>query len=247
MNLTRFSRPALLAAPLALFLAPEALRGSDDEFEAELPAYLQCVPYAREVSGIRIFGDAHTWWDQAEGRYARGKAPRVGAVMAFAPTERMPLGHVAAVSRIVDSRTVLLDHANWSPINGRRGQIERGARAIDVSPANDWSEVRVWYHPIQALGTTAWPVRGFIYGEGALQRVPERRPVAPPPPVRVAVAPDPSRKFANAFAGLDRAPARAQPRSVRVAHPPAPRPASKPAGRQASPRDPLDAVLALYD
>ena len=29
--------------------------------------YLQCVPYARQVSGIRIFGDAHTWWDQAEG------------------------------------------------------------------------------------------------------------------------------------------------------------------------------------
>ena len=40
------------------------------------PPYLQCVPYARQVSGIRIFGDAHTWWGQAEGRYARGTGRR---------------------------------------------------------------------------------------------------------------------------------------------------------------------------
>jgi len=58
---------------------------------------------------------------------------------------------------------VLLTHANWSPIEGRRGQIERNVRAVDVSPANDWSEVRVWYDPIGDLGTTAWPVEGFIY------------------------------------------------------------------------------------
>ena len=86
--------------------------------------YLQCVPYARQVSGIRIFGDAHTWWDQAEGHYARGHLPRIGAVMAFSPHGNMRLGHVAAVSRVIDSRTVLLRHANWSEIDGRRGQIE---------------------------------------------------------------------------------------------------------------------------
>ena len=90
----------------------------------ELPPYLQCVPYAREVSGIAIYGDAHTWWEQAAGRYDRGNKPRVGAVMAFVPHRNMRLGHVAAVSRVIDSRTVLLDHANWSPINGERGQIE---------------------------------------------------------------------------------------------------------------------------
>ncbi|MEO6717192.1 MAG: CHAP domain-containing protein [Novosphingobium sp.] len=128
-------------------------------------AYLQCVPYARQVSGIRIFGDAHTWWDQAEGHYARGHLPRVGAVMAFSPYGNMRLGHVAAVSQIVDSRTVLLRHANWSEIDGRRGQIEDNVRAIDVSPGNDWSEVRVWFAPIAGLGTTHWPVRGFIYNQ----------------------------------------------------------------------------------
>lgn len=134
---------------------------------ASLPPYLQCVPYARQVSGVRIYGDAHTWWRQAEGRYARGRLPRVGAVMSFAASGNMRLGHVAAVSRIIDARTVLLKHANWSPINGRRGQIEDNVRAIDVSPNNDWSEVRVWFAPIQALGGTHWPVNGFIYNSKA--------------------------------------------------------------------------------
>jgi surface antigen len=133
----------------------------------ELPPYLQCVPYARQVSGIQIFGDAWTWWDQAADRYERGFRPKVGAVMAFKPHGNMRLGHVAAVSRVVNSRTVLLRHANWSPINGRRGQIEDNVRAVDVSPDNDWSEVRVWFDPIQAIGGTSWPIQGFIYNRPA--------------------------------------------------------------------------------
>lgn len=128
-------------------------------------AYLECVPFARQMSGIRIYGDAHTWWAQADGRYARGSTPRLGAVMAFRPHRNSKLGHVAAVSRIVDSRTVLISHANWSPIDGRRGQIERNVTAIDVSPKNDWSEVRVWYDPAQNLGVTHWPLYGFIYND----------------------------------------------------------------------------------
>ena len=143
-------------APLNLLPDPPAA-------SAELPPYLQCVPFAREVTGIRLYGDAWTWWDQAQGRYARGHTPQVGAVMAFRPYGNMKLGHVAAVTGVLDSRTVLLTHANWSPIEGRRGQIERNVRAVDVSPSNDWSEVRVWYDPISDLGTTAWPVEGFIY------------------------------------------------------------------------------------
>jgi surface antigen len=128
-----------------------------------LPPYLQCVPYARAVTGIQIRGDAWTWWDQAAGHYARGFWPKVGAVMALKPHGNSHLGHVAAVSRIIDSRTILIRHANWSPINGRRGQIEDNVKVIDVSDANDWSAVRVWYAPIQALGGSVWPVQGFIY------------------------------------------------------------------------------------
>ncbi|MDE2436847.1 MAG: CHAP domain-containing protein [Sphingomonadales bacterium] len=130
---------------------------------AALPPYLQCVPYARQVSGIAIYGDAWTWWSQAEGHYARGYRPKVGAVMVFKPHGNSTLGHVAAVSRIVDARTVLVRHANWSPINGRRGQIEDNVKVVDVSPDNDWSEVRVWYAPIDDLGGSHWPIEGFIY------------------------------------------------------------------------------------
>jgi surface antigen len=123
----------------------------------------ECVPIARALSGISIFGNAHTWWKQAEGRFQRGSQPRRGAVLAFKPHGSMRLGHVAAVSKLIDDRTVLVTHSNWSLINGRRGQIERNVKVIDVSPQNDWSRVRVWFAPLQDLGGTAWPVHGFIY------------------------------------------------------------------------------------
>jgi len=149
------------AAPLA---ASEMARRSAGYMASTLSDNgLQCVPYARRVSGIAIYGDAHTWWDQATDRYERGFRPRVGAVMALPPHGKMQLGHVAAVSRIIDARTILLRHANWSPIDGARGQIENDVPAVDVSPNNDWSQVRVWFAPLQALGATHWPVQGFIY------------------------------------------------------------------------------------
>jgi CHAP domain len=126
---------------------------------------LQCVPYARALTGVEIRGDAHTWWGQAEGRYDRGRTPKVGAVMAFIPHGNMRLGHVAAVRKVVDKRTLLISHANWSTIGGVRGHIEEDVRVIDVSEDNDWSRVRVWYTPNDAFGTTEWPLHGFIYPE----------------------------------------------------------------------------------
>ncbi len=130
-------------------------------------AHWECVPFARAISGVNIFGDAHTWWDQAEGRYKRGTRPKVGAVLAFIPHNGMQLGHVAVVSGIIDARTITVTHANWSPINGTRGQIERDVEVLDVSENGDWSAVRVWFAPLGDLGTTAWPVHGFIYPDGA--------------------------------------------------------------------------------
>ncbi|MFK7841016.1 MAG: CHAP domain-containing protein [Sphingorhabdus sp.] len=125
--------------------------------------YLQCVPFARELSGVQIYGDAHSWWDKAAGVYQRGAIPAEGAVLSLASHGAMRLGHVAVVHKIIDKRNILISHANWSPINGRRGQIERGVAAKDVSQNNDWSRVRIWYAPIGKLGTTAFPVNGFIY------------------------------------------------------------------------------------
>ena len=121
--------------------------------------FWQCAPFAREVSGIDLHGNANTWWGQAAGRYARGHAPKVGAVLAFSATSRMRMGHVAMVSEVVNDREVLLTHANWS----RRGGVEHDVRAIDVSANGDWSEVKVWYGPQGGLGTSAYPTKGFIY------------------------------------------------------------------------------------
>ncbi len=131
--------------------------------QAKANDYLQCVPFARELSGIQIYGDAHSWWDQAAGKYQRGAMPVEGAVLSLPSHGAMQLGHVAVVRKIIDDRNILISHANWSPINGKRGQIERRVAAQDVSVANDWSQVRIWYAPIDNLGTTAFPVNGFIY------------------------------------------------------------------------------------
>lgn len=131
---------------------------------------LQCAPFARQVSGIELYGNANSWWGQAEGRYERGHAPREGAVLAFAASRAMPVGHVAMVSKVVSDREVLLTHANWS----YRGGIERNVRAIDVSPNNDWTDVRVWYGPIGGLGLRSNPAQGFIYPEKASDAAPIR-------------------------------------------------------------------------
>lgn len=130
--------------------------------------FWQCAPYAREISGIQIRGNANTWWGQAAGRYERGNAPKIGAVLSFQSTRRMRVGHVAMVSQVVSDREVLLTHANWS----RRGGIERDVRAIDVSPAGDWSMVKVWYGPQGGLGTSSYPTNGFIYGSTAPHTAP---------------------------------------------------------------------------
>jgi surface antigen len=124
----------------------------------------QCVPFARAASGIQIYGDAWTWWDQAEGRYQRGQKPRVGAVLAFSKSDRLKLGHVAVVSRIVDKRVLMITHANWSRFNGERGHPEQDVTLFDVSPGGDWTLVKVWYRDSKGLGSSIYPTHGFIYG-----------------------------------------------------------------------------------
>ena len=122
-------------------------------------AVLQCVPYARIVSGVDIRGDALTWWDQADRQYKRGSAPKKGAVLAFRPHGPMMLGHVAVVSRVLDDRRVLIRHANWSV----PGAIEEDVLAVDVSNGGDWSQVRVWHSPTAQMGARTNPTFGFIY------------------------------------------------------------------------------------
>ncbi|MCP1471315.1 surface antigen [Sphingobium sp. OAS761] len=120
---------------------------------------LQCVPYARIVSGVEIRGDALTWWDQADGQYKRGHKPKKGAVLAFRAFGPMTLGHVAVVSKVLDDRRILIRHANWSV----PGSIEEDVMAVDVSDEGDWSRVRVWHSPTGQMGARTNPAFGFIY------------------------------------------------------------------------------------
>jgi len=153
----RASLGALLIA-VTVALAPTGAFADD---------YWQCVPFARLVSGIQIFGDAWTWWSQAAGKYETGFVPKAGAVLCFRPTGRMRLGHVAVVSQVLTDRVIQISQANWSLINGSRGQVERNVTVVDVSPNGDWSQVKVWNDPSHNLGTTVYPTYGFIYQDAA--------------------------------------------------------------------------------
>lgn len=114
-----------------------------------------CVPFARNASGIGIYGNAKTWWGQAKGQFRRGQKPQAGAVMAFRATRSNPLGHVAVVSKVEGSRRIEVNHANW-----HRNKVSLGMTVIDVSQGNDWSAVRLESNP----GTfgRVYPVHGFI-------------------------------------------------------------------------------------
>jgi surface antigen len=144
-----------LAVAAVLVLAPATGAVAD--------TYWQCATFARLASGIQIFGDAYTWWKQAIGRYQTGFQPKAGAVLCFKPTQRMKLGHVAVVSQVLTDRVIQITHANWSPIEGSRGKIEKDVTLIDVSQAGDWSLVKVWYDPNRDMGGSTYPTYGFIY------------------------------------------------------------------------------------
>lgn len=149
------------AAPVAVSLPdvpqdPVALGATAHIIETS--GNLQCVAYARSIGAVEIYGDAWTWWEAADGLYDRGSSPQVGAVLVL-QKHGASRGHVAVIRQVIDSRLVIAEHANWL----NRGEIEMNSPIIDVSPANDWSAVRVWYVPAQSWGVTIYPAYGFIY------------------------------------------------------------------------------------
>jgi hypothetical protein len=123
---------------------------------------ISCVPYARQISGIDLAGNANTWWDHAAGQYARGSVPERGSVLAFRSNPSMRLGHVAVVERVVNPREIIIDHANWGGPGGGRGRISTGIPVVDVSPMNDWTAVRVGLGRSGEFGSV-YPTFGFIY------------------------------------------------------------------------------------
>ena len=123
---------------------------------------VQCVPYARDHSNVKLYGDAHTWWDQAPSRYPYGQMPQPGAILVLSQTARMTHGHLAVVKNIVGPRAINVTHSNWGSDWNSRRVIYESMRVEDVSPANDWSLVHFWNHKAQAFGFP-YPARGFIY------------------------------------------------------------------------------------
>lgn len=127
-----------------------------------VPREMECAPYARELTGLALAGPAYDWWNEADGIYRRSSQPTVGAVLVFRRDGRLPDGHVSVVTKILSDREILVDHANWV-----HGMISDGDLVRDVSDANDWSLVRVWWPPVQALGVTIYATYGFVGPAGA--------------------------------------------------------------------------------
>jgi surface antigen len=78
-------------------------------------------------------------------------------VLVFQRSDRLPSGHLAVVSSVLSNRELLVTHANWVP-----DRITNDQPVLDVSPANDWTDVRVWWPPVHGWGRTVYPTDGFI-------------------------------------------------------------------------------------
>ena len=118
----------------------------------------ECVPFARDHSSVKLYGDAWTWWDKAAGRYERRPIPQEGSVMLLTGYAGPRRGHVAVVREVVSERQILIDHANWF----EDGQVYLSDPVEDVSPENDWTQVRVWNMKSAAWGSRVYAVAGFI-------------------------------------------------------------------------------------
>ena len=150
---------------------------------------MQCVPFARQVSGVNISGNAATWWRSAEGKYLRGSTPREMAVMVLKSSGSMRLGHVSVVTKVVNAREVLVSHANWGWNAASRARIRHGQRVHDVSEKNDWTSLRFYNEEFGSFGRP-YPAHGFIYGPSSQQRqglteVALAEPAMQPPPVPI--------------------------------------------------------------
>ena len=147
-------------------MPPQPVRGAMSDTHQKPQ---QCVPYAREHSDVKIYGDAWTWWDQAAGHYAESALPQTGAVMVLTNYAGPERGHVAVVRQLVSSREIRVDHANWLD----DGAIYLNDPVQDVSADNDWSQVRVYNIKTGGWGSRIYPVQGFIGGSDQDNGVPD--------------------------------------------------------------------------
>ncbi|MFO1153409.1 MAG: CHAP domain-containing protein [Rhodospirillales bacterium] len=120
-------------------------------------AAVECVPFARALSGLQLYGNAADWWWKADGLYDRSSTPAVGSVLVLRRSSRLAQGHVGVVTAIEGDREIRVTQANWV-----HHRVFADMPVIDVSPANDWTLVRVWWPPTGQMGATVYPAYGFI-------------------------------------------------------------------------------------
>jgi surface antigen len=149
---------ALFLLPLiCLVLAACGGRGGNGHDYVGGIASVECAPFARALTGLRLSGAAADWWQQSDGRYARSHQPEVGSVLVLRRSARLPSGHVAVVSRVVSSRQIMVTQANWV-----HHRVTQDQPVTDVSSSGDWTEVRVWWPPTEQIGLTEYSAYGFI-------------------------------------------------------------------------------------
>jgi hypothetical protein len=191
----RISALALVAAGAAGCVSDQAVYGdlprdAGADLAREIPRQdqqqkpLECVPYARAHSGVKLYGDAWTWWEKAAGKFARGFTPETGAVLVLAGYAGPQRGHVAVVRSLISAREIHVDHANWLG----DGSIYLDDPVADVSENNDWSQVRIWNIQTGGWGSRIYPVQGFIGPGSGSAPAPFEAPDDNTDPARIARA-----------------------------------------------------------
>lgn len=155
-----------------------------------------CVSYVKSETGLELRGDAWRWWAGAkEVGMSRVNAPATGSILVLKKTKRLPKGHVGLVSQVISDREIVLDHANWGWSRNTRGKVHKAMRVIDVSPKNDWSQLRFRADGVDSFGRI-YPAYGFIVpGEKSNRKpaapaetVPVRYPMPDEPPTLDVIA-----------------------------------------------------------
>ncbi|GHU53576.1 hypothetical protein AGMMS49975_11990 [Clostridia bacterium] len=107
-----------------------------------------CTWYAwgriREIFGVSLpnMGDAKSWYDSANGKYARGNEPRIGAIACWGGT----YGHVSIVEKI-ENGVVYTSQSDWSG-----PAFTYGKKFQDN-----------WAGNIDGLGYVTLNFRGYVY------------------------------------------------------------------------------------
>ena len=83
--------------------------------------------------------------------------PRSAACWCFAARADCRVATSPWCHRSLGARQILVTQANWV-----HSRVSLDQPVIDVSAANDWSIVRVWWPPSGGMGITDYPAYGFI-------------------------------------------------------------------------------------